>query len=350
MNCSDWGFVLSDGFKFFQQNNLEKDNKIETLDDILNKRIYMTNIIYDKSDINKISSFKLGDLVTPDFRQYNIFTSINIWSQDNEFVFGKDISLLWNKETCYDNTFTIDNYINSCKSSNSLNYYQPNKSRLITLIPFLHMCNIKHCYSKGFGHDYKYLHKEKISDILIALIENRIKDPQCGFNLIGETSQDLKQMFKIFNNKNLLDNFSDTTVSISFKQDDINRYNTEFKEQLAIKWYNICHDQCKQTIDDIINKFVDDLKKCQIVQNELEVELDKIQYDLYYSSRNKIIYSEDKLSKISHKCVIKDHCQLFKIKHISIYIFNNEFEDLFEMINNYEKINTIKNKFSSMKA
>ncbi len=356
MSCSNCNFQLNKQCKYCPECGTKNTvtYKVESLDDILNTSIPMTDLIYDGSQLEKTTTLTIKDLITKEFTHHNILSYIQKFGNETHFLIntagtGCGSSSFWNKNTYDCNYFTMDNFVKNYNkkylSTDSL------KNRLGMLVPILKLCNIKHTYTKSSWNANTYL-LEKIENILIALIENRIISPKCGSNFIGKLDNTLKELSQIFNDANLFEKNKDKTVLISFEEDSIKRYTNEYKSSFCKQIYGDISDSYMQNINSQVDERIANLKKFEEVQKQLDEQLSKITCDLYYSSKDKKIYSEKEITQTFnmfsdiYNLTLKDHCELFKIKHINVFILNEELDRLILYTQYYNDMNFINSKLT----
>ena len=120
-----------------------------------------------------------------------------------------------------------------------------------------------------------------------------------------------------------------------------------------ISMYGFPLEQVEKTVD---TKIISETKRNKLydeAQINLDMMLNKINFSLFYSSRNKKIYSETTLLSMIGKFdevfdfKLEGHCDLFKIRHINIYILRDELEELLYFNDLSNRIRTVSIKLIS---
>lgn len=369
MACNYCKDPISTGFKFCpncgQKIELQESKK-ESLSDILETKILATELIYDNTDIINNFECKIKTLF-PDsnnnFWKFFVLPPPSVIGYQNELDLNTDIA--FNKKL----KLTTLEYLSEKQYANIYSYsnyrFRQSEQRLCSEIPFLKMLNIKHTFQRYIlGKNTKQW--ESLKDILIALIENRIKDPMCGCNLVGIINYDTVELYKKtvhddeekFRKEN-----GDNDIKISLKKINRNDFNDKW-EEYRLKPFVGKGDIKDISIDALNNhKLLIKREVCRNIKyiemyNEVQKDLDKllnkINIDLYYSNKNKQIYIHKDLSEafVNFTSIfdinlhLHKHCELFQLRHINIYILNEELEELLYFSNLHKKINKINTRLT----
>jgi hypothetical protein len=329
VNCFACGYVLAETYKFCPEcgtQNLKDKQQSESLKTILEISIPMTNLIYDETDLKtEITKFKTSQLTCTQYKAYNLseYISYSKYLCDNEFILNRHSLTDKNTSIPY---FSESDLLAKHLNQSRFNGMLPTEARMCARHYVLKMCNIKHSIYYNPWNNSNFLIEEKIKDILIALIENRISNPSCGFNFVGKLNCNVGNLISQLKEDN-----KETEISISFDKFNIAKYNDKYFDTiistLGPLYDNHTHDQkvnyIKSEINGTINNQLRDFAKFTDIQKSLDDTLNKITSDIYYSSKHKTINSEIDIR-------LKPHCEHFKIKHINVYIIKEEIETILE--------------------
>ena len=334
--CSDCGTNL-----------IVQTAKSETIDDIFAIAIPVTQVIYNGTDIaNKKLELKYGQINdyktlwqlvecneylapylydTPCETCYNkqLFTeSMQIYKGNISDIFNSSSYSYrsGNITSQLDPTYPLIDYAKS--------YHNNSLTQSTVILPILNLLNINHMCMHHY-HVTQCFIREQFKHILIGLIENKINDPICGLRFVLELDQISDKISKLLHDKDI----KDKTLQVKTTKYDKKIFkNPEFYEGTQ-------------------GSYAYQIEQYRKKQKELDTLLNKIQCDLYYSRKNKEIYTKDKLMEIFKteskiwKLDLENKCELFKIRHINIYILSEELENIFYFIEFRQKMYSIVDKF-----
>ena len=329
--CTECGKYLDTKFKFCPMCGGEITDVMRhgTVGDLLKKETVIPTLIYNKPTGKEFVEFKIKQLLDKDgnFRfqcTYMLYTpklknSYMLVNKDNYGIHKKYINRL-------------DEYFKNQKSQPSYAYtpMRDGNDDIITHSKqaILQLMNVNHILLTNFTH----LIDNTVENLLIILIENRINNPVVG-QAFMVPDKNIKYHKNIYEDywKNP-DNYNrDSDVSVKYKFADVGMLPYEDLEDLKKSGHGV----------DLYDK----------EQKELDILLEKVHTDLYYSSGNRKIYMKEELESLLAKEIdllgfkIIDHCTEFNIRHIRVYILNEEIDDLFDIGNIRIKMERIAGKF-----
>ncbi|AYV81317.1 MAG: hypothetical protein Harvfovirus27_6 [Harvfovirus sp.] len=368
MLCKICDVILDIKMKFCFQCGT-KIEIVRTLDDfseLLREQIEMTDLIYDISDINETKHvFKIKEII-PRFNGdgYNFLD----YMTQNPTIFGFNCFTI--------NAYRIEHRLNDFYHINNVGaklYRELETTRLFGKLndsekgingcnQLLKMSNIHHTAIRGdLGCEY-----ESFKNILIRIIENKIFNPKCGgSNILGSTNYDLNKLYRAhygqisaeelkkyiaaIENDKLIISYK-CMISTSFDEKYIEDRVTSMmslsaEEQKYYGFENI--EQIRKQVRSKLQLHINHVKREHDIQMKLDLMLNKIQTDIYYSSKTRNILTrkqiEDHICKFMdiYDFVLEKHCELFKLKHINVYILNQEIEDMLYLQNIFQKFKSI---------
>ncbi|AYV81321.1 MAG: hypothetical protein Harvfovirus27_10 [Harvfovirus sp.] len=360
MICLKCSVEVDEKFKFCGNCGEKVMVKIDSLAEILDQFIETSNIIYDLNSVreNKLE-FKLKELIgekPPSDRVGTIFhyiesaSYVNHWSFDLKACFST--SLPRNIKCIEHNLGGTELSIQRAELQR--NYYNREelKSRLNVKMPLFDICKINHSFRMSV-----HPKREKFSDILIGLIENRIRNPMCGYNIIARTNKNLEKLRKEIVEGKWTDQSAavikerlEEKVIITLENYDKNYFDEAYGEKLFLETFGerVMTPQetinVKTEIKNCVNNYKIELMKYPKIQNNLDQILSKINEDIYYSSRLQKIYTTLEIKTLIanfeelYEFKLEAHCELLEIKHIKVYILNMEIEEMIYL-------STLRNRF-----
>jgi hypothetical protein len=323
---------LNTSFKFCPECGVSLKGKMsnENFQKLLEQTVILPNIIYQKPSGDEFCEFKMSELLDSNAEcLFNHCLSFR--------PFAKQTCLILNYHSrAIDDKYTKDLF-EFLKNPKKLALA---KDKLLNLAAMdiallgkdlmLKLLDIKHVQMT-----LQETCIETLEDVLVILIENEISNPICGIRFVLNTDQD----FKYPPDKHP----EYWCFPENYKTDENTKIKYTLLDEKNIPWEE-CNKSSKKIHDDIIKEYTE-------MQADLDALLDQIQVDIYYSSRKEKIYLREELLRIFSTEILymnfklEDHCKLIRIKHINVYVFKVEMEDLFEFNDTREKLERIGKAF-----
>lgn len=294
------------------------ESKIERKDmsffyELLQQEVNISAVIYDRADEKNVLQLKLKQIVDETGVQllHNLFYLLGSPQTGNKFYIVGNIYYPC-KRMDISSLLTI---VSDKKMLEMLNHAKYNaddvwKNRLTGRHVTLDIFRVKHVAAI-----YGISSCDTLEHFLITMIEARIQDPCCGQWFDLESDYDF----------------------------------TLFQKAPIATWAQVFRRDAEKTVTLSLTKTTPNTT----MQENMDEILSIIRHDIYYSSKTQKLYTLDVLEKKLefikdlYELKIKEHCELFKLRHINIYILQEEIEHLLYFSSLREKVDLIHDKLTS---
>lgn len=308
------------GAKFCPYCGKQNDPNTITFKELLNKVILTTDVIYDTADIYE-KKLELNGII-------------------DSYLKGENQIFDYVQNKCgYLSRFSFDFAFSSIDNMFSSMSCMGVKNSLLTLCKINHTVRIK-----GIA-------REKFHSVLIGLIENKIRQPRCGYDLIGTTNIELSKFHKLIISteiKNLAE-IIERPILVTFNH--LSKVYFDECEKKLIEEKIFDENKIKNSIAEQIEK----LSKYSEAQIILDNMLKHITFPIFYSMKSKEIFRLNELREkiksyhIKYEFKEQDHCEKFQLNHIEVFILGDVIEDMLYLSDIVKRKDNIKSKMKSLK-